>query len=221
MTPTTTNKFYLQNGGIHGKSPLSRPAYGDSGDDESDTSSEVNGFVAAGRRDPEVYERTLQSWRAAMRRPIVRMVEKESHVIAAIQVLSISGLAIAPSIMLCANDILPFHGIGSNEDPMARRLLCVHLEFGHPYILYDGVADLLLLRPARYWTRVSVYPLHPEPVASVEGLTRRVVQASVGASLGGICHVAHEGFLVFTPTVCTPGHQTQYAKFPAPMTDHH
>lgn len=90
MTPTTTNNFYLQNGGVHGKSPPSKPARGDSGDDESGASSEANGFVAAGRRDPEVYERTLQSWRAAMRRPLVRMVEKESHVIAAIQVLSFS-----------------------------------------------------------------------------------------------------------------------------------
>lgn len=52
------------------------------------------------------------------------------------------------------------------------------------------------------------------------GLTRRVVQASVGTSLGGICHLAHEGFVVFTPAVCTPGHQAQYAKFPTPMTDH-
>jgi hypothetical protein len=46
----------------------------------------MNEFVATGRRDPEVYERTLQSWRAALRRPIVKMVEKESHIIAAMQV---------------------------------------------------------------------------------------------------------------------------------------
>jgi len=89
MTPATTNNFYLQpsrNGGIHGKSPLSKPAYGDSEGDDSDASSYVNEFVAAGRRDSEVYERTLQSWRAAIRRPIVRMVENESHIIAAMQV---------------------------------------------------------------------------------------------------------------------------------------
>ena len=86
MTSAARNSFYLQsshNGGIQGTSPLSKPAYGDSEDDEPD----VNEFVAAGRRDPEVYERTLQSWRVAIRRPIVRMVEKESHVIAAMQVL--------------------------------------------------------------------------------------------------------------------------------------
>lgn len=90
MTTATTTNFYLQhsqNGGIHGKSPLSKPAYGDSESDGSDASSHTNEFVAAGRRDLEVYERTLQSWRAAMRRPIVRMVEKESHIIAAMQVL--------------------------------------------------------------------------------------------------------------------------------------
>jgi len=89
MTPTTANNFYLQPsryGGIHGKSPLSKPAHGDSEGDDSDASTYVNEFVAAGRRDPEVYERTLQSWRAAMRRPIVRMVEKESYIIAAMQV---------------------------------------------------------------------------------------------------------------------------------------
>lgn len=88
MTSATTNNFYLlpsQSGGVHGKSPLSKSAYGDS-DDESDASSDVNEFVASGRRDPEVYKRTLQSWRAAIRRPVVRMVEKESHIIAAIQV---------------------------------------------------------------------------------------------------------------------------------------
>ena len=55
-----------------------------------DAVSDTNEFMAAGRRDPEVYERTLQSWRAAIRRPVVRMVEKESHIIAAMQVLSIS-----------------------------------------------------------------------------------------------------------------------------------
>jgi len=90
MTPATTNNFYLQppqNGGIHGKSPLSKPAYGDTGDDESNASSELNEFVAAGRRDPEVYRRTLQPWRAVIRRLIVRMVEKESHIISAMQVL--------------------------------------------------------------------------------------------------------------------------------------
>ena len=90
MTHTTTNNFYLQpsqNGGIHGKSPLSKPVHGDfEDDDQSDAFSDVNESVAAGRRDPEVYERTLQPWRAAIRRPIVRMVEKESHVIAALQV---------------------------------------------------------------------------------------------------------------------------------------
>ena len=87
MTTATTTNFYMQhsqNGTIHGKSPLSKPAYGDS---ESDDSDDVNEFVAAGRRDPEVYERTLQSWRAAIRRPIVSLVEKESHIIAAMQVL--------------------------------------------------------------------------------------------------------------------------------------
>ena len=86
MTPATTNSFYMQpsqNGGIHGNSPLSKPTYGD---DESDAS-EINEFVAAGRRNPEVYKRTLQPWRAAIRRLIVRMVEKESHIIAAMQVL--------------------------------------------------------------------------------------------------------------------------------------
>ena len=91
MTPATTNNFYLQpsqNGGIHGQSPLSKPAYaGGSGDDESGALSEMNEFVAAGRRDAEVYERTLQPWKAAIRRPIVRMVEKESYIIAAMQVL--------------------------------------------------------------------------------------------------------------------------------------
>ena len=93
MTPATTNNFYLQpsqNGGIHGKSPLSKPVHGDLDDDESDAFSDVNESVAAGRRDAEVYERTLQPWRAAIRRPIVRMVEKESHVIAALQVRSLS-----------------------------------------------------------------------------------------------------------------------------------
>ena len=92
MTPATTNNFYMQssqNGGIHGKSPLSKPVHGDLEDDESDAFSDVNESVAAGRREPEVYERTLQPWRAAIRRPIVRMVEKESHVIAALQVPSI------------------------------------------------------------------------------------------------------------------------------------
>jgi hypothetical protein len=90
MTPATTNNFYLQpsqNSGIHGKSPLSKPAYGDSRDGESDASSEPNEFVAAGRRDAEVYKRTLQPWRDAIRRFIVRTVEKESHIIAAMQVL--------------------------------------------------------------------------------------------------------------------------------------
>jgi hypothetical protein len=86
MTSAARNSFYLQpshNGGVQGTSPLSKPAYVDTEDDEPD----VNEFMAAGRRDPEVYERTLQSWRVAIRRPIVRMVEKESHVIAAMQVL--------------------------------------------------------------------------------------------------------------------------------------
>ena len=89
MTTATANNFYLQpsqNGGVHGKSPLSKPTYGGFEDEESDALSDVNESVAAGRRDPEVYERTLQSWRAALRRPIVRMVEKESHIIAAMQV---------------------------------------------------------------------------------------------------------------------------------------
>lgn len=58
--------------------------------DDSDTSSDANEFVAAGRMDLEVYERLLQPWRATLRRPIVKMVEKESHIIAAMQVLSIS-----------------------------------------------------------------------------------------------------------------------------------
>lgn len=90
MTSATTRNFYLQpsyNGDIREKSPLGKPAYGDSEDDESDALSDVNEFMAAGRRDPEVYERTLGSWRAAIRRPIVRMVEKESHIIATMQVL--------------------------------------------------------------------------------------------------------------------------------------
>jgi len=91
MTPATTDNFYLQplqNGGIHGKSPLSKQAYaGCSGDDESGALSELNEVVAAGRRDTEVYERTLQPWKATIRRHIVRMVEKESHIIAAMQVL--------------------------------------------------------------------------------------------------------------------------------------
>lgn len=88
-TAMTTN-FYLQhsqNRGIHTKSPLSKPAYGDSECDDSDSLSDMDELVAAGRRDPEVYERILQSWRVAMRRPIVRIVEKESHIIAAMQVL--------------------------------------------------------------------------------------------------------------------------------------
>lgn len=108
MTSATTNNFYLQssqNGNIHEKPPLSKPAYGDFGDDESNTLLGENVFVAAGRKDPEVYERTLQSWRAAIRRPLVRTVEKESHIIAAIQVLVISGLGIAPSVSLYANDV--------------------------------------------------------------------------------------------------------------------
>jgi len=101
MTPATTNTFFLQpsqNGDIHGKSPLSKPAYRDTESDGSDTFSGANEFVAAGRRDPEVYERTLRPWRAAIRRPIVNMVEKESHVIAAMQVrfgLSLSDCSIA------------------------------------------------------------------------------------------------------------------------------
>lgn len=49
--------------------------------------SELNEFVAAGRRDPDVYRRTLQPWRAAIRRFIVKTVEKESYFIAAMQVL--------------------------------------------------------------------------------------------------------------------------------------
>lgn len=91
MTTATTTNFYLQhsqNKGIHGKSPLDNPGYGHLEGD--DAVSDTNEFMAAGRRDPEVYERTLQSWRAAIRRPVVRMVEKESHIIAAMQVLSIS-----------------------------------------------------------------------------------------------------------------------------------
>ena len=90
MTSTTTNNFYLQpsqNGGVRAESPLSKPAYGHTEESESDASSDVNEFVAAGRRDPDVYEKTLESWRAFIRRPIVRMVEKESHIIAAMQVL--------------------------------------------------------------------------------------------------------------------------------------
>jgi len=84
MTTATTNGFYLQpsqSGGIHGKSPLSKPTHEGLEDDD-----DVNEFVAAGRRNPELYERTLQPWRAALRQPIVRMVEKESHIIAAMQV---------------------------------------------------------------------------------------------------------------------------------------
>lgn len=84
MTTATTNNFYLlhsQNGDVHENPPLSKLAYGDSDADD------MNQFMAAGRRDPEVYEKTLQSWRAAIRRPIVRMVERESHIIAAMQVL--------------------------------------------------------------------------------------------------------------------------------------
>jgi hypothetical protein len=87
MAAAVTTNFYLQNsqqGGINGKSPLSKPT---SESDDSDALSDTNESFAAGRRDPEVYERTLQSWRAAIRRPIVRMVEKESHIIAAMQVL--------------------------------------------------------------------------------------------------------------------------------------
>ena len=90
MNAHTTSNPYTQhsrNGGVYGKPPLNRPAYQDSEGDDSDASSDTNEFVATGRRDPEVYERTLQSWRAALRRPIIRMVEKESHIIAAMQVL--------------------------------------------------------------------------------------------------------------------------------------
>lgn len=89
MTTATTNNFYLQhpqNGGIHGKPPLAKPAHGDCESDDSEALFDVNESIAAGRREPEVYESTLQSWRAAIRRPIVRMVEKESHIIAAMQV---------------------------------------------------------------------------------------------------------------------------------------
>lgn len=45
----------------------------------------MNEFVATGRRDLEVYERILQPWRASLRRPIVKMVEMESHIIAHMQ----------------------------------------------------------------------------------------------------------------------------------------
>ena len=38
-------------------------------------------------------------------------------------------------------------GIGPTEVAMAGRLFRVHFEFGDPYVLYDRVADLLLLRP--------------------------------------------------------------------------
>ncbi|KAF9653737.1 acid phosphatase/Vanadium-dependent haloperoxidase [Thelephora ganbajun] len=88
MTSATTNNPYIQpsqNGGIHGKSSHSKLAYGNFEDDNSDASSDVSEFVAVGRRDQEVYERTLQSWRAALRRPIVKMVERESYIIAAMQ----------------------------------------------------------------------------------------------------------------------------------------
>lgn len=91
MNPTTTNNPYpqhSQNWAIHGKSSLSKPAYGDS-ESDYDAASDANEFVAAGRRNPEVYERSLQPWRAALRRLIVKMVEEESHIIAAMQVLSL------------------------------------------------------------------------------------------------------------------------------------
>lgn len=150
MTTTTTNSLYMQpsqNGGIHGNSPLSKPTYGDFDDDESD----ADEFVAAGRRDPEVYERTLQSWRAAIRRPIVRMVEKESHAIAAMQVLR-SPLPpkrpwdTRPNILTMFAP--PFAMvIGPTEDAVAGRLLRVHFELGNSHVLYDRSADLLLLRP--------------------------------------------------------------------------
>ena len=90
MNPTTTNNFYMQhsqNGSIHEKPPLSNAVYEGFESDDSEARSDANKSIAAGRRDPEVYERTLQSWRAAIRRPIVKMVEKESHIIAAMQVL--------------------------------------------------------------------------------------------------------------------------------------
>lgn len=151
MTPATTNSFYLQhsqNGGIYGKS-LNRPAYADSGDDQSGVLAELNESVDAGRREPEVYERTLQSWRAAIRRPIVRMVEKESHTIAVMQVLQPPCSAINPSAARYANDAcLLYHVIGPTEDAVVGHLLCIHLELGNPHVFHDRCTDFLLLRPA-------------------------------------------------------------------------
>jgi len=102
-------------------------------------------------------------------------------------------------------------GIGPTEEAMAGRLLCVHLESGDSYVLYDRFAHLFLFRPPRDWTSVSIHSLRPQSVPSVDGLC--VIQAFVGFSCGGIHHVSHQGFVVFTQAVRTPGHQAEYVIF--------
>ena len=88
---------------------------------------------------------------------------------------------------------------------MAGLLLCVHIQLGNSYILHDRRAHLLLLRPSRGRTSVSIR--HSFSIDVHEGeLMCYVVQAFVGLSLGGVCYVCHQGLDVFTPAVRATGY---------------
>ena len=46
-------------------------------------------------------------------------------------------------------------------------------------------------------------------------------QALVGTSFGSIRHVPRQGFVVFAPAVCAPGHQTEYVISLTPTVESH
>lgn len=85
--PTGPSNFYMQaNTQPRLESPLKHSLYVLDDDSASDTSSIVSEHVDAGRLDEYFYDTTLSWWRASIRRTVLNQVERESDIIAAMQV---------------------------------------------------------------------------------------------------------------------------------------
>lgn len=85
--PTGPANFYMQtNTQPRLESPLKNSLYVRDDDSASDTSSIAAEHIDAGRLDEHFYDNTLSWWRASIRRMVMNQVERESDIIAAMQV---------------------------------------------------------------------------------------------------------------------------------------
>lgn len=109
-----------------------------------------------GQRSTDVYDRTLPAWRARVRRMLVRTVEKESRIIAKMQVRLVSCVCSRERIPR-ANECLFSE---RNSNTMARLVFRVYVVIGNSYVLHDPPTRIRVLWASGYrsWVRLPSPP---------------------------------------------------------------